>query len=193
MRALCPCLLAPWRFTMPQAFVTAATVFALAACSSADQVTAPSFARNANAEVPRPLTGRCDTEVTILNIGPDGTLDLRIDYTCRLSHLGLTHNTVLQSVVPSGPPVNGLLPGIVTNTGAYVAANGDRVNSSFTGTGVTNLADFTAEFVGTESFVGGTGRFADASGSAQVEGTAVLDPATGTGTAHFTLDGTITY
>jgi hypothetical protein len=173
--------------------LSAATVIVLAACSSVDQVTAPSLARGGSSEVTRRIKGECDTEVTILSIGPDGSLDLRIEYTCHLSHLGLTHNTVLQSVVPSGPPVNGLLPSIVNNTGAYVAANGDRVNSSFTGSGVTNLADFTAVFEGTEHFLGGTGRFADASGEAHIEGTAVLDPTTGTGTAHFTIEGTITY
>jgi hypothetical protein len=170
-----------------------ATFVALAACSSTDTPTAPSFARGGHSEVSRPLSGRCDTEVTILDVAPDGRLDLRIDYTCQLSHLGLSHNTVLQSVVPSGPPVNGLLPGIVTNTGAYVAANGDRVNSSFAGTGVTNLSDFTAVFEGTEHFLGGSGRFTGASGTAHVEGTAVLDPVAGTGTAHFPIVGTITY
>jgi hypothetical protein len=86
-----------------------------------------------------------------------------------------------------------LLPGIVTNTGAFVGANGDRVNSSFTGTGVTNLVNFTATFEGTETFVGGTGRFADASGTAHIQGTAVLDPTTGTGKGQFTIVGTITY
>jgi hypothetical protein len=171
----------------------AATAIALAACSSWDPPTDPSFARGGNSEVTRPLSGQCDTEVTILNISPDGSLELSIEYTCRISHLGLTHNTVIQSVVPSGPPANGLLPGIVNNTGAYVAANGDRVNSSFTGTGVTNLATFTAVFEGTEHFLGGTGRFADASGTAHIEGAAVLDPAAGTGTARFTIEGTITY
>ena len=86
-----------------------------------------------------------------------------------------------------------MLPATVINTGAFVAANGDRINSSFTGTGVTNLADFSASFEGTETFVGGTGRFAGASGTAQVEGTAVLDPATGTGKGQFIITGTITY
>jgi hypothetical protein len=171
----------------------AATLVALAACSSTDTPTAPSFARGGHSEVSHPLSGRCDTEVTILNVAPDGRLDLRIEYTCQLSHLGLSHNTVLQSVVPSGPPVNGLLPGVVTNTGAYVAANGDRVNSSFSGTGVTNLSDFTATFEGTEHFLGGTGRFADATGTAHIKGTAVLNPVAGSGTAHFTIEGTITY
>jgi hypothetical protein len=172
---------------------SAATLLALAACSSVDQVTAPSLAAGGISEVTRRVKGECDTEVTILNIGPDGRLDLRIDYTCHLSHLGLTHNTVIQSVVPSGPPVNGLLPALINNTGAYVAANGDRVNSSFTGTGITNLANFAAVFEGTEHFLGGTGRFAGASGTAHIQGTATLDPGSGTGTAHFTLEGRITY
>jgi hypothetical protein len=178
---------------MHRTLTFAATLVAVAACLSTDQATGPSLSRSAKAEVSRPLKGQCDTDVTILSIGPDGRLDLSIDYTCRLSHLGLTHNTVIQSVVPSGPPVNGLLPGTVNNTGAYVAANGDRINSSLTGTGITNLADFSASFEGTEHVLGGTGRFANASGSAHVEGTAVNDPITRKGTAHFTIDGTITY
>lgn len=175
--------------------ISAATLVALAACSSMDQTTGPSLARGGNSEAtrPRPLKGSCDTEVTILSVGPDGRLDLSIEYTCQISHLGRTHNTVLQSVIPTGPPVGVLLPASLSNTGTYVAANGDRVNSSFTGTGVTNLADFTAVFEGTETFLPGTGRFADASGTAEVQGTAALNPATGTGTAHFTLEGSITY
>jgi hypothetical protein len=180
--------------TMYRTPLSAAAVMALAACSSMELPTEASLARGGSSEQTRPLKGQCATDVTILSIAPDGRLDLRIEYTCRISHLGLTHNTVIQSVIPAGPPEGAFLPAIINNTGAYVAANGDRVNSSFTGTGVTNLADFSAVFEGTESFLpGGTGRFADASGAAHIEGTAVLDPATGTGTAQFTLEGTITY
>jgi hypothetical protein len=179
---------------MYRAPVATATLIALAACSSMEPPAAPAFARGGNSELMRELKGWCNTDVTILSIAPDGRLDLRIVYTCRISHLGLTRNTVIQSVVPSGPPEGALLPADIENTGAYVAANGDCVNSSFSGTGVTNLADFTAEFRGTETFLpGGTGRFADATGTAHIEGTAVLDPATGTGTARFTIEGTITY
>jgi hypothetical protein len=100
---------------------------------------------------------------------------------------------VLQSVIPAGPPDGILLPVIVTNTAVYVAANGDHLNVTFSGTGVTNLANFTSDFEGTLTFSGGTGRFTNASGTAEVEGAAALDPATGTGTAHFTLVGTVTY
>jgi hypothetical protein len=179
---------------MRRTLTSAATLLALAACSSTDQVIGPSLARGGKSEATRPLTGRCDTEVTIVSIAPDGRLDLNIEYTCQLSHLGRTHNSVVQSVIPTGPPAGVLLPGIVNNTGAYVAANGDRVNSSFTGTSVTNLADFTAVFEGTETFLpGGTGRFTNASGTAHIQGTAALDPATGTGTAQFVIEGTITY
>ena len=179
---------------MHRPLISAATLIALGACASTDLATGPSLDRGAKSVVTRPIKGQCDTEITIVSIAPDGRLDLLINYTCQLSHFGRTHNTVVQSVIPTGPPIGGLLPGIVNNTGAYVAANGDRVNSSFTGTGVTNLIDFTAVFEGTETFLpGGTGRFADASGTAHIQGTAVLDPITGTGTAHFTLEGTISY
>jgi hypothetical protein len=175
------------------ALISTATLLAVLGCSSAERTTDPSLAQGENAPITRPLTGRCETDVTIVSIGADGRLDLLDEYTCEMSHLGRTHNTVVQSVIPSGPPTGGLLPGIVTNTGAFVGANGDRVNSSFTGTGVTNLVNFTATFEGTETFVGGTGRFADASGTAHIQGTAVLDPTTGTGKGQFTIVGTITY
>lgn len=178
---------------MRQTLISAATLVAVAACSSTDQATGPSLTRGGESEVTRPLKGRCDTDITIVSIAPDGRLDLIEEYTCQISHLGRTHNTVVQSVIPTGPPAHGLLSGIVNNTGAFVAANGDRVNSSFTGTGVTNLANFTAVFGGTETFLGGTGRFENASGSAHIQGTAALDPATGTGEGQFTIEGTITF
>jgi hypothetical protein len=178
---------------MRQTLISAATLVTLAACSSTDQPTGPSLDRGGESQVTRPLKGRCDVEVTIVSIGADGRLDLIEEYTCQISHLGRTHNTVTQSVIPTGPPINGFLSGIVNNTGAFVAANGDRVNSSFSGTGVTNLADFTAVFEGTETFSGGTGRFAGASGSAHVQGTAALDPTTGRGRGQFTIQGTLTY
>jgi hypothetical protein len=178
---------------MRRTLISAATLVALAACSSIDNPTGPSLSGGRESQVTRPLKGRCDTDVTIVSIGADGRLDLIEEYTCQISHLGRTHSTVTQSVTSMGPPVDGFLSGIVVNSGAYVAANGDRVNSSFTGTGVTNLADFTAEFEGTETFSGGTGHFANAAGTAHIEGTAVLDPTTGTGRGQFTIQGTITY
>jgi hypothetical protein len=177
---------------MRHTLISAATLVSLA-CSSTDQPTGPLLDQGGESQVTRPLKGRCDTEVRIVSIGADGRLDLIEEYTCQISHLGRTHSTVTQSVTPTGPPVDGFLSGIVINTGVYVAANGDRVNSSFAGTGVTNLADFTAEFEGTETFSGGSGRFANAAGTAHIEGTAVLDPATGTGRGQFTIQGTITY
>jgi hypothetical protein len=178
---------------MRQSLISTATLVSLVACSTTDESTGPSVERAGNAQVTRPLKGRCETEVRIVSIAPDGRLQLLEEYSCRISHLGLTRNTVSQVVVPTGPPVNGVLPGAVTNTGAFVAANGDRLNSSFTGTAATDLATFTARFEGTETFSGGTGRFANAFGTAQVQGTAVLDPVTGTGTGQFTMEGTITY
>jgi hypothetical protein len=177
-----------WALTL----ISTAALVALVGCSSTERATGPSLT-DGGEPVTRQLKGRCDTEVTIVNVAPDGRLDLLEEYTCQISHLGRTHNTVIQSVIPTGPPTGPFLPSIVNNTGTFVAANGDRVNSSFSGTGVTNLANFTAVFEGTETFSGGTGRFANASGVAHIQGTATLDPATGTGTGQFTIDGTITY
>ncbi|HEX6107726.1 MAG TPA: hypothetical protein VFZ26_19225 [Gemmatimonadales bacterium] len=170
-------------------------IVALAACSSADLNTGPSSPESAptaghpapaSVQGPRPLTGSCTTVVT--RLAPPPIEVQRIEYTCRLAHLGLTHAVVTQTV--------DVATGTLSSTGVYTAANGDELSASFTGTAVlsfTDPADATVTFEGTQVFSAGTGRFADASGTAHLAGSARINLITGSGTGEFTLHGTLTY
>jgi hypothetical protein len=86
--------------------------------------------------------------------------------------------------------------GALSSTGVFVAANGDQLTSSFTGTAVlsfTDPADATVTFEGVQEFSSGTGRFEDADGRADLTGTASVNLITGAGTGEFTLEGFLTY
>jgi hypothetical protein len=112
----------------------------------------------------------------------------RIEYTCQISHLGLTRALVTQTV--------NVATGALSSSGVFVAANGDQLNSDFTGTAVlsfTDPTDATVTFTGTEEFSPGTGRFADASGTADLAGSARVNLITGAGRGEFTLKGTLAY
>ena len=149
--------------------------------------TAVAAAARSGAQVTRPLSGRCTTVVTRLSPPPPIEVQ-RIDYTCRIAHLGLTHAVVTQTV--------NVFTGALSNQGVYVAANGDELNSSFVGTAqitITGPTTATVSFAGTQAFSAGTGRFAEANGTAQLSGTAELNPATGAARGTFSLDGTLTY
>lgn len=78
---------------------------------------------------------------------------------------------------------------LITNSTEYRAAYGDRLLMSFLGTGQLDLATGEVSFVGTETFLGGTGRFANASGSATVQGRASV----ATNLGSFTSTGRIAY
>ena len=168
----------------------------LAACSTADLPTTPSSIHGAaaprtgeaaaRASVSRPLSGRCTTFVT--RLAPPPIEVQRIEYTCRVSHLGLVHAVVTQTV--------DVATGALSSTGTFVAANGDELGVSFDGTAVldfTDPTDATVTFQGTQEFSGGTGRFADASGTAELNGTAGVNLLTGAGTGEFTFEGVLAY
>jgi hypothetical protein len=120
----------------------------------------------------RPFSGACTTTGVVagqvLVDGVPGLL-LTFEATCRLTHLGLTHATATQQVLFTGPSEV-----TISNTTTYVAANGDTLNATFTGAGTQ--VGLAATFSGTQRFTGGTGRFADATGEAKLEGTAAFDP-----------------
>jgi hypothetical protein len=175
---------------------SAALSLALAACSSADLSTTPSSTETtstpnsgqaaARAPVSRPLSGRCTTVVT--RLAPPPIEVQRIEYTCRISHLGLSHAVVTQTV--------DVATGALSSTGTFVAANGDELAVSFSGTAVlsfTDPTDATVTFQGTQEFSAGTGRFTDAEGVAELAGTASINLITGAGTGEFTFDGVLTY
>jgi hypothetical protein len=97
----------------------------------ADQATGPSLARGGRSSVQRPLSGRCTTAVT--RVAPPPIEVQRIEFTCHLSHLGLTHAVVTQTV--------DVTTGALSSTGMYVAANGDQLNVDFVGTAVLSFTD----------------------------------------------------
>jgi hypothetical protein len=99
--------------------------------------------------------------------------------TCHYSHLGLTTSAATQIIILQ-----------TDNTLLITNRNGDKLFSTFVGTGV-----FTAtgvSFSGTETYNGGTGRFADAAGSATLVGSAEFtSPSAGVG--QFSVEGTRSY
>ena len=173
-------------------------VVLLCACSAIDQPTSSSTIDGADQDaVPspqhggssrhtRPLSGRCTTIVT--RLVPPPIEVQRIEYTCRISHLGLTHAVVIQTI--------NVATGALSSSGVFVAANGDQLSSDFTGLATLSFVDptdATVTFQGTEDFSPGTGRFAAADGTARLVGSARTNLITGTATGEFTLDGTLTY
>ncbi len=124
----------------------------------------------------RPLKGSCET--TFSPVGapagspPVQTFDIAL--TCRLTHLGLTGGAAIQQVTFGNPPYAIATPQIV-----YVAANGDELHASFEGQGIPGPDGFTVAFVGTTTYRGGTGRFANATGWSLDTGSASLATATG--------------
>jgi hypothetical protein len=110
--------------------------------------------------------------------------------TARLSHLGKTTFSLDFLVTLIGPPTN-----LIEGTGTFVAANGDALFVSFTGTSElspSGASDETLAF----TITGGTGRFADASGTFTVRNHS--EPVSIAGTLltlqqTFTLEGRISY
>ncbi|HEY1458872.1 MAG TPA: hypothetical protein VGH59_02315 [Casimicrobiaceae bacterium] len=80
---------------------------------------------------------------------------------------------------------------LIVNTTVYTAANGDMLFSNFVGAGVFTSATGVS-FSGTETYDGGTGRFADATGSAALPGTAEFTSPTA-GVGQYSVEGTISY
>jgi hypothetical protein len=141
---------------------------------AAGQATIP-LARADGSLVTRSLSGRCSTALTRISSTPPIEVE-RDEYTCRLSHLGLTHAVVTQIV--------DVTTGATTNSGVWVAANGDELGSTFTGSVQITFAGpttATVSFAGTQEFSAGIGRFAAASGTAHLKGSA--QPNLGTGAA----------
>ena len=111
---------------------------------------------------------------------------VHIEGVCNYTHLGLTTVSADQIVIPQA---DGTLA--ISNTSVYTAANGDQLYAVAVGTG-----HFTSPtsviFSGVESYQGGTGRFAQATGSVPFTGGAEFTSAIA-GTGHFAGRGTISY
>ena len=132
----------------------------------------------------RPCGSRCSTVVT-----PISETQLQITGDCHATHLGASRVETLQTVMPMGPPMMGMLMLHIVNDTTCRAANGDLMTMRFTGHGHLDLATGHVHFMGVESFTGGTGRFAAATGMASVEGSASVI----TNVGQFVAKGRISY
>ena len=99
---------------------------------------------------------------------PDGSFSAPVDGSGQLAHLGATIIDIEQTVVfqPDGTAVT-------QSTSVYTSANGDELWMAGSGAGEMT-PDGVVRFTGTDTIVGGTGRFADATGWADYEGFANL-------------------
>jgi hypothetical protein len=140
-----------------------------------------------SATPPRPMTGSCDAVPVIVQSPDPGALfRVLITGTCRLTHLGLTELNAIQDIFPTA---TGL---VLVGSGSYTAADGDSLFTRFSGPVVPTGPDSVA-FSGTETYVGGTGRFDGASGSDHFVGSAVIAPPGVPSIGSFAIEGSIAY
>lgn len=137
----------------------------------------------------RPYGGSCSAVVTVLTSPGVFPQQLRIDLDCTLRHLGRTTGVAMQTVSLAGPPIGTILQVSILNETTYQAANGDLLFQDFAGSGEIDLATGDVTFEGTETFAGGTGRFVNAIGSAEAEGSASIF----TNLGFYTTKGTLAY
>lgn len=136
----------------------------------------------------RPYRGSCSAVVTPLTAPGVFPQELRIDYDCTLTHLGLTTGVAMQLVTPIGQS-GSIVTAIIENATTYRAANGDTLDALFEGTALIDVQTGEVSFIGTETFDGGSGRFADATGSSGLEGRASIF----TNLGFFTTNGRLAY
>jgi hypothetical protein len=151
----------------------------------------PSARASAGAVVERPLTGNCRTVYQFVDFEflPPPQQDvlaratIHHDGTCLLAHLGktaLTKDEVIDFTV---------FPAHVEGQLTLAAANGDQL-SGMESSDVQPPDDSGAfSFVGRWTFIGGTGRFRDASGAAPFTGTG----STNDNTTTRSLSGRLSY
>jgi len=158
---------------------------AVAGCTREAPTTAradvPSLALSAAAPTSRPLTGRCETSFDPPPFPLPPVLRQVDRGTCQLSHLGRATIYSVQDIqFATGTQLSVEL--------TFTAANGDVLRATNVGTSAPGGSGVV--FQGITTLVGGTGRFANATGEARIAGTANF----ATNTAEFTIvDGWITY
>jgi hypothetical protein len=138
----------------------------------------------------RPISGRCSTSYTVSNpvfLPPDNEVLLSFEVddrgTCQLSHLGAT--TFTAHAVIRFDSQNPQSAGHVV----LRAANGDELFVDEVGEIISNPETPFFGLNGQMTFSGGTGRFANAIGTATRRGTG----STADNSTAFTIEGTISY
>jgi hypothetical protein len=168
-------------------FLVALAALAANGCTP-DMPLSPNFdARFSGAarEQIRPLQGQCETTFQVIG-ATETSISLLINGVCQLSHLGRTTTSGVQMVDFGKGTIH-------VEHGKYVAANGDRLFFSHDGYLGPPDAEGNPTFTGTQIFQGGTGRFADASGTASFTGHASIPNVMGQGTGHLQFFGSIAY
>jgi hypothetical protein len=146
---------------------------------------APSVANPAGADRPFTGSGSSTERVNIVTGVASAT------GTARLSHLGKTTLTSNFIATATGPTTN-----TAHGTTTFVAANGDTLTATFNATGETNASGTEQDVTGVFAITGGTGRFADATGTftAQLhEKVASMSGTTVTLNQTFTVNGKVSY
>jgi hypothetical protein len=167
---------------MPRASGFLLAVLTLAGCTQVEGPVAPqdialASPASANANlVTRPWEGSC--EGTGVFRADFITLDITAD--CHLSHLGLTTTVGVETISASFG---------LSAVHTFTAANGDLLYTTTVGQ-ATLKPDFSGvTFFDIETITGGTGRFANASGSATRIGSTSFSDGSGT----WEIQGTLTY
>jgi hypothetical protein len=135
----------------------------------------------------RPFGGTCTFASTVLPPEPGqppNVIRFHQDFVCHLTHLGLTTGTSLETATLTATG------SVFVTTVTYTAANGDQLFTVQNGTGAVP-ANGVINFTFTETVTGGTGRFADASGS--FSGAGAVTQATRTGQFEFISGSTLSY
>lgn len=132
------------------------------------------------AAVSVPIGGSCETSLAGPPIVTPPILTQNDVGVCQLAHLGRVSVYDTQQI--------NLATGTETAQVTFTAANGDELRLTNVGAN-ERTGPATIRFTGTITVVGGTGRFANATGQITAEGTADLV----SGQGWITLDGSIAY
>jgi hypothetical protein len=136
--------------------------------------------------ISRPAGGRCQTTFEFLPPAAGQPLNVQvvsITLNCNLRHLGLTSGVAIQTITSDGLTMS------LINSSTYTAANGDELYAEFIGEGTLDPVALSVTFEGTETYLGGTGRFEGATGSSALAGSASLISSSG----FYQTTGSITY
>jgi hypothetical protein len=116
-----------------------------------------------------PFAGTCSVDVAYT--GKQGHTDITsLDGTCMHREFGIMHYHAIQQSTPVGSPYGRTQPLFITSTATYTTAQGDSLNSAFSGGGQLDLTNGDVQFAGVETFDGGSGRFKSATGFAMDSG-----------------------
>lgn len=152
---------------------------------------APATTHAATNDADRPLSGKTSGQTTFSLLTPSESSS---DATGEVSHLGSTfQQNEITSFVLTGP--NSFTDTAITT---LVAANGDRLIVHFSGSGTfTGISvGSTTQQSGVDTITGGTGRFANATGTLTASQRSLITSATATTTTSeddYSFQGSISY